>query len=419
MNAKLPIQTVALVTAASMCGIACQGVESPDGSADQVHDSAGVPIVMNARPVDGSRIGWQIGTEPAVSIGEREGEDPYLLFSASDATKLSDERIVLVNAGSRELRVFDGAGVHVATWGGSGEGPSEFPVSISRIDRLPGDSVIVWSPEYPVLTVLDPTGNAVRRIHLKKRQPDLPADRIVPVAVLGNGSILVSTMLGFTTGEAVLVELRDAEGEFMSSLGTHPGMERHYDLDTFTVYEMVFGRSLIRQPWGRGIVITPTNRYEIKVFAQDGSLTRIVRRDHVLRTPTATHVEGYIEARVARFADPEARERERRGFELVPVGEYLPSFASVMADALGYLWVEEFEPPGEELPNVLWTVFDPDGSMLGFVETPEELEVYEIGENYVLGRVTDELGVEFVQAWPLERVEGHRETELPSLQFSL
>lgn len=30
-------------------------------------------------------------------------------------------------------------------------------------------------------------------------------------------------------------------------------------------------------------------------------------------------------------------------------------------------------------------------------------DIYEIGENYILGRVTDELGVEYVQVWPLRR----------------
>jgi len=74
-----------------------------------------------------------------------------------------------------------------------------------------------------------------------------------------------------------------------------------------------------------------------------------------------------------------------------------------MTDALDHLWVEEYEIPGEERPGVLWTVFDPEGRVLGFVETPEGLEVFEIGEGYMLGRITDELGVEFVQVWPLDR----------------
>ena len=78
-----------------------------------------------------------------------------------------------------------------------------------------------------------------------------------------------------------------------------------------------------------------------------------------------------------------------------------------MSDRLHHLWVEEYEAPGEEWPGVLWTVFDPDGRVLGFVETPEELEIYEIGADYIVGKAEDEeFGVESVQVWRLERSGG-------------
>ena len=54
-------------------------------------------------------------------------------------------------------------------------------------------------------------------------------------------------------------------------------------------------------------------------------------------------------------------------------------------------------------PVPLWTVFDAEGRALGFIETPDGLTVFEIGADYLLGRVTDYLGVESVQVWGLER----------------
>ena len=41
--------------------------------------------------------------------------------------------------------------------------------------------------------------------------------------------------------------------------------------------------------------------------------------------------------------------------------------------------------------------------MQGFIETPAGLVIYEIGEDYILGKVLDELRVEYVQLWPLDR----------------
>ena len=54
-------------------------------------------------------------------------------------------------------------------------------------------------------------------------------------------------------------------------------------------------------------------------------------------------------------------------------------------------------------PAPLWMVFDADGVALGFIETPDGLSVFEIGADYLLGRVTDDMGVESVQVWGVER----------------
>ena len=94
-----------------------------DASAQVTRDSAGIRIIENARPADDSRLAWRIGAEPVVSIGEVVGDEAYLLYQANDATILPDGRIVIANTGTNELRVFDAAGMHLATWGGEGEGP--------------------------------------------------------------------------------------------------------------------------------------------------------------------------------------------------------------------------------------------------------------------------------------------------------
>ena len=99
-------------------------------------------------------------------------------------------------------------------------------------------------------------------------------------------------------------------------------------------------------PWGDLAVVASSERYEIRAFAKDGTLARIVRMEHALRAPTGADVEGWIEAEVVR-----------------------------------------------QVPEPL----------VGLVATPEGLTIHEIGEDYILGSVEDELGVNYVQLWPLER----------------
>ena len=85
------------------------------------------------------------------------------------------------------------------------------------------------------------------------------------------------------------------------------------------------------------------------------------------------------------------------------MAETFPAFSSFIGDATGHLWVREYDFPGEARPAPLWTVFGPEGRVLGCIETPPGLRIFEIGADYILGRVRDELGVESVQVWPLRR----------------
>ena len=93
----------------------------------------------------------------------------------------------------------------------------------------------------------------------------------------------------------------------------------------------------------------------------------------------------------------------RRQFQSLSVPEYFPAFGRIMADAADRLWVREYDLPDVERDAPLWTVFDAEGRVLGFVETPKGLVIYEIGEDYILGKVRDELRVDYVQMWPLAR----------------
>ena len=95
----------------------------------------------------------------------------------------------------------------------------------------------------------------------------------------------------------------------------------------------------------------------------------------------------------------------RRHLQSVPVAEHLSAFDRVMSDASGHLWVEEYLLSWGRLSARPWTVFDPEGKGLGFVETPAGLEILEIGEDYILGTTRDERHVEHCPPWTHQHVE--------------
>ncbi len=83
---------------------------TPDGASDLEivrRDSAGIVIVENILSAPIETGGWAISEGPVLSIGTVEGEDPYQLYGVAGAHRLEDGRIAVVNAGSREVRIFE------------------------------------------------------------------------------------------------------------------------------------------------------------------------------------------------------------------------------------------------------------------------------------------------------------------------
>lgn len=228
--------------------------------------------------------------------------------------------------------------------------------------------------------------------------------RFWPAAATKDGLILARH--GPEAADTMVMQLRDRDGEVRASFGAHPSYEWHIlgEGDRSILFQESFGREPVWALWGDRVVIGHTSRYEIKAFAADGTLVRIVRRDHSSRAPTAEEVEAYIDARMGSggsLGDEELARRRR--YEAVPVADHLPAFASIMTDALDHLWVEEYESPADPRPVRVWTVFDAEGQVLGFVETPKDLSIDEVGADYILGITRSELDVEMMQLWPLER----------------
>ncbi len=377
-----------------------------------IWDSAGVRIVENPRPPGDSRLGWQVGSDPSVSIGALEGEEPYLLDRVRGALRLSDGRIVVRNIGTNELLVFDASGRYLATWGGSGDGPGEFD-NLLGLAPWPGDSLMTWFAQGRRLTVFDNRGNFGRTFALEglvQRSPEvtLPTGRILASESLPGTILRDSRQDGLHRAED-LYQLHGAEGGQQARLGKFLGKERYtaYSGNRIGVMSLIFDHDIASFMWGDLVVVAPNYSYEIRAFDAHGALKRIVRRDHEVVARTDAHLDAYIEDRVNR--EPERLRADRRRtlrerYEGIPLPETHPAFVTAIADVLDYLWVQEYRLPGEGDANPAWTIFDPEGRVLGFVETPAGLtDIYEIRESSILGRVTDELGVEYVQVWPLSR----------------
>ena len=392
--------TAFAVTQMAACGVTNNAEQTLRSEA---RDSAGITIVENARPAPDSRLGLRVGEAPAVSIGTDEGFEGEMLFLVFDATMLADGRIVVANAGTSELRVFGADGAYLETWGGQGDGPGEFSAyAPERVSRWPGDSIVAGNMLGARVEIFDPLGNPARTV-------TLPDSYHSFLGVMPDGTMLVkpSAVRSGVFGVPEVLVRRDQDfglvrpdGELRLSLGAHPGEEWFSSPAAAMAMPHPFGRSTIATVWGDLVVVAPNDRYELRAYEGDGTLTRIIRRDHELRSPARAELDAEL---AERYADLPEERRTRLLAETaeMPLVEYFPAFEELRSDPLGHLWVQEYGLPGED--GNLWTVFDAEGRVQGLVETPADLDVFEIGEDYILGKTADELDVERVQVWPLDR----------------
>jgi hypothetical protein len=99
---------------------------------------------------------------------------------------------------------------------------------------------------------------------------------------------------------------------------------------------------------------------------------------------------------------------EARGvLSSVTVPEYRPPYGEIRLDLAGNLWVQQLAAEGARGEPRTHFVFDPEGRWLGSVTTPD-VQILEIGRDYLLGIYRDESDVEYLQVFDLHKEGGPR-----------
>jgi hypothetical protein len=399
-----------------------------------VRDSAGITIVENASAVWTDATRWRIAREPEVEIGVLEGDEAYQLNHVKGATVLSDGRILIVDGGSAQLRYYDAVGRHLMRAGGHGWGPGELDLPVGP-HRFAGDSVLVRPNRIsPDLAVFDENGRFVRSINGKGTR--LPGEVL---GVLPGGDILRLSMLdlyalaaesGYIRVETA-VERYSREGVLLDTLAVVPGDEYYRSSETsggrvsarfvpppFAHFQqVVLAGDMVYAGTGEAFEIevyrtdavmpgdsgvgSDAGDDDVTGTARGSRLTRLIRLARPNRPVTGSDIAQFRRYRLDRAQTANTRRSVERNLAAATFPKEMPVFRDLRVDAGGNLWVEEYRAPWEEEVTPRWEIFDPDGVWLGTVETPAGFQIYEIGENYLLGLWKDELGVQYVRRYRL------------------
>jgi hypothetical protein len=370
-----------------------------------VRDSAGVQIVENGAPAWKQGRGWRLSAEPALDIGMLDGPPQYQFGDIAGVVRLGDGTVVVGDDQSKDLRFFDRSGRHVRTVGREGGGPGEFR-SVGSLFAVE-DSLVVGDWSSRRVSVFAPDGRLVRAIPIEGKEFTFPAGYFRGGAVLLRaGTTFDNTSRPGIRRDSITYLRLDPAGGPPTKLGRFPGPESWVQTNGggIMVTSPAFGRTSRLAPVPDGFFFGSADAHEIRRYDAAGRLVRLIRRREELRPVTPADIDRYkqlLQKDVEESKEPFLRQMLARSLADMPFPETMPAHGEIRADRAGNLWVSDFQVTTEDAGR--WTVFDPQGRMLGAVATPPRFQLHDIGADYVVGVWKDELDVEHVRMFSLEK----------------
>ena len=432
--------------------------EEPPPPTFTTTDSAGVRVVVNSAPQWGEGEGWQVTADPVLTLGTVDYPLEQQFQRLGEVTRLSDGTVVVLEIDDAQLRAFDPSGALLWTAGGIGDGPGETrPYDDTRavLTRLPGDTLQLQ--------------NGQARVRFSSGGDLLEHARVDYARFRRWGRIFLQYCpfdAYFLLDQIVFCDTAPASGsdspireqtvmrtdwslDRLDTLGTYfRAVRASVEMDFSEVYappkydlvrEQFGGRRTMRvssplgpegilragvrdRPW---LLYARNDRYRIEVWdILTGALSMVVERRSPRRARTQEEATYTLQWGVMMLpgndrTDLDPADDRWQALDFLSIAE------DFLLDDLGFLWVRRGPSPSEgdegltseftdytgqewtiPRPSGLHDVFRPDGVYLGTVQLPNDLDVEEIGKDYVLGKTTDDLDVEYVRVYGLDRGGG-------------
>lgn len=365
-------------------------------------------------PSPGAQARWRVSERPVLILGAAESDTSQLFEVVAGATRLPDGKILVGDRDEYSLYLFAPDGRRLRSFGRKGGGPGELDY-LARLWRC-GDSVVTYDIAGHRASVFDLDGRFVRmfRFGSPETGAGVPygsaCNRRGLFVHLGWGDMRPTTpnnyrpLVAYWTGRA--------DSSVLRPLGRWPGSERRVHVIDGQIVgsgPLQFGRQPEVAIGSDRIYLGIAERYEILVFSTAGDSLQPIRKPRPPVPVTAADTRVELQRRLA-TARPDRRKAIEADHASYPYPKVLPPYAALRVDAEDHLWVQDY--PRSASATVLWSVFNPAGTQVAEVVLPRDLEVFEIGTDYVLGRYVDpDEAIPQVRIYRLER----RKREAPRL----
>ena len=416
--------------------------EEPPPPAFTATDSAGVRVVVNSGPQWAEGEGWQVTADPVVTLGTVDYPVEQQFQRLGEVTRLSDGTVVVLEIDDAQLRAYDPSGALLWTAGGIGDGPGETrPYDDTRavLTRLPGDTLQLQNGQARVR--FSANGDLLEHVRVDYARfrrwgriflQYCPFDAyfLQNAIVFCEDPWLEAPVPDSSAGGPTIMrtdwslDMLDTLGTFFQTARASVEMEWFGERRSHRIRSPLGPKGNFRvgvrdRPW---LLYARNDGYRIEKWdVLTGALSLVVERRAPRRARTAEEATRVLQWGVL---IPPGNET----LELDPTDDRWAALDSLsiaedfLLDDLGFLWVRRGPSPSEGdegltseftdytgrqwtilRPSGLHDVFRPDGVYLGTVQLPHDLEVHEIGADYVLGVAKDDLDIEYVRTYGLDR----------------
>lgn len=392
-------RVAALALGAALTLAGCGGDGGAGSESVSRRDSSGVEIVEN--PAIDAVPECRLAAEPRLDIGAVDGPAEFVFHRVSDATRLPDGRIAVVDGGNREVRVFGGDGGYVRSLGQEGEGPGDFRAPLWLWQR--GDTLAVYDGEMQRVSWFSSEGQHLRQVRLRPPAPG--ANRAF---LLADGRIVASVVdfrpakSGFRPQPLHLV-LHGSDGQALDTVGQYVWRrlgEVGPEGASFVTGPVFEPRARVSAGGSRIFVGTGVDR-KVEVLQPDGTLARLVRWSGGDRSVSGRSVELFRSREFDEVSTGPDSAAVRQRLDERPVADRFPTLDRLRVGRDGRLWVRRFQRPSwEDVQR--WIVFGEDGALRCRLEMSGRFSLLEAGFDYVLGTWRDQLDVTHVRLHDLE-----------------
>ncbi len=360
-----------------------------------------------AAPTSEARLqqGWSIEPRPAVTLGADQADTLGFFAVVLGATRLPEGRILVADRGDYALKLFGVDGKYQRRLVRKGSGPGE--VGYLKSFLRCGDSLVTIDIDGNRVSVFSLDGTYARSFRFGSPQTGRP-----PYASECNrGGTFVhygwesrADMKGGVYRPMVPFWLSASDSGVRTVIATLAGSERYgvvLDNQFRGSRPLPLGKEPVIAAAADRVYIGTADTYEIAVYDLSGRSLGVIRRTGLDLALTRADIDAAKAREISRRGES-SRVSVEREYASMPFPKAVPAYTALIVDADGYLWVQDFPRGGTD--RVHWTVFDRSGAPRADLSLPTDLQVYEIGHDYVLGRYLDPaLSVPEVRLYRLSR----------------